>query len=180
MQSASESLTSIQYPDSSDKRLPAEEGVWVFILGDMMVFGLFFGIFLFYRSFDVETYILSQAKLNQSYAVINTLLLLTSSLFVVLALQAVRNKLHAWALRFFVGAFICGIGFVGVKVLEYGEKFREGVTIATNEFYMFYFVFTGIHLLHLVIGLGVLVYLIVLSNPNKLSDKDLSTLEGGS
>ena len=61
---------------------------------------------------------------------------------------------------FFKYAFFCGLGFMIVKSIEWGEKIYSGVTINSSEFYMFYFVLTGVHLLHVTVGMCVLGYFI--------------------
>lgn len=143
----------------SDKHIPGEEGVWVFIIGDMIVFALFFLVFIYDQGLDPETFTQSQATLNLHYGAINTLLLLTSSWFVVLALRAVRQNIVHRAKQLIVLAGACGLGFAVVKVLEYGEKIRSGYVLTTNDFFMYFYGFTGIHFLHLIIGMCVLVFL---------------------
>jgi nitric oxide reductase NorE protein len=141
------------------KALPGEEGVWILILGDMVVFGLFFVTYLYYRAKEGDVFARSQALLNVPFGVINTLLLLTSSWFVVMAVEAVRDGVRLRAKRLFGLGFFCGVGFCAIKAIEYAEKFRQGVSLVTNNFFMFYFMYTGIHLLHVAIGLGVLLFL---------------------
>jgi len=159
--------------------LPGEVGIWVLILGDMTVFALFFGVFMHYRGHEAALFRHSQATLNQSYGAINTLLLLTSSLFVVLGVGAVRRRMHAVAPKLFVLAFVCGLGFSLIKVLEYSAKARHGISLNTNDFYMYYFVLTGIHFFHLLIGMGVLVFMWRLSLRRPASDKQITYLEAG-
>ncbi len=161
------------------QRLPGEEGVWVFILSDMVVFALFFAVFVYYRSLDIQLYTESQSTLNQNYAAINTLLLLTSSWFVVLALHEVRNNKTTMARLFFASGFLCGIGFASVKILEYSEKIHHGITMMTNDFYMYYYIFTGIHFLHVIIGLSVLMFLLLKTKQNSFTMKDIQTFESG-
>mgnify|MGYP001592191656 CR=1 FL=1 len=146
-------------PRTTARHLPGEVGVWVFILGDMLVFALFFIAFTYYRSQNVPLYLESQRTLNQGFGVLNTMLMLSSSWFVALAMQAARRHLAAISTRLFALAWLCGLGFVVVKVFEYGEKVRAGITLTTNEFYIYYFTLTGIHLMHVLIGMGVLALL---------------------
>ena len=143
-----------------ERHLPGEEGTWVFILGDMTVFALLFAVYLYYRGQDVGVFNASQGKLNDSYGAINTLLLLTSSLFVVTAVRAVRHRVRNVAPPLFVGAFICGLGFSLMKFLEYSEKLDAGLKPATNDFFMYFYVLTGLHFFHLLIGMGLLVFLV--------------------
>jgi nitric oxide reductase NorE protein len=139
-------------------RIPGETGIWVLVFGDLTVFALFFSAFAFYRSQQVELYQASQATLNQSYGVLNTLLLLTGSWFVALAVESARNRSPLRAARLLALAIGSGTAFVVVKYGEYGEKFRAGIGPGTNDFFMYYFVLTGIHLLHVLVGLGLLCW----------------------
>jgi nitric oxide reductase NorE protein len=141
------------------RHLPGEPGVWVFILGDMLIFAVFFLVFIYYRSHDVPLFRQSQAALNQGYGAFNTFLMLSSSWFVALAVQAARSHRAVLSARLFALAFGCGVGFVVVKFFEYSEKIRAGLTLTSNDFFMYYFVFTGIHLMHVLIGMGVLILL---------------------
>lgn len=163
------------------RHLPGEEGVWVFIIGDMSVFGLFFIVFASYYAQSPELFLQSQAQLNQNFGALNTLLLLSSSWFVVMALKAYRKHLLKLCGRLISLAFLCGFGFGVIKFLEYGEKLDHGITLTTNDFFMFYYVYTGIHFLHLLLGMLVLIFLwFKTRNPNAVvTDKDISTFEGG-
>jgi nitric oxide reductase NorE protein len=159
------------------KMLPGEEGVWILVLGDMIVFGLFFVTYLYYRGQEAELFDRSQALLNLHFGVINTLLLLTSSWFVVMGVEAVRDGQHRRAKSLLRLAFLCGAGFCAIKALEYTEAFREGVTLVTNNFFMFYFIYTGIHLLHVAIGLGVLLFL--MHKTETAAAEDVRVFESG-
>jgi nitric oxide reductase NorE protein len=160
------------------KHIPGEEGIWVFVLGDMMVFALFFCIFTFYRSQNIALYELSRQQLNMTYGVINTLLLLASSWFVVTAVTAFRKGHVKLTTNLLAMAFICGLGFSSIKILEYSEKISHGITVQTNEFFMFYFVFTGIHFLHVLIGMSVLTYFYLRISKGGLTATTITSLEG--
>lgn len=150
-------------PDSQSLPAPTtvqhgEEGVWLFIFGDMMFFGLFFVSFLFYRAGDPAGYDRSQILLNQSYGLGNTLLLLTSSWCVAQAVHAFRVADKSRCRLLLMLAIGMGIGFVLSKSFEWSGKFADGITVQTNEFFMFYFMLTGIHLIHVLLGIGVLCF----------------------
>lgn len=159
--------------------MPGEVGIWVFIFGDMMVFSLFFMVFLYYRALDIPTFMSSQALLNLNYGAVNTILLLTSSWFVALGLHSARIAKSKLASQLFSLAFLCGIGFGLVKFFEWGEKIRAGYTLTSNDFFMYYYIFTGIHFLHVIIGLGVLAFLIVKARAGKCAADDIQTYESG-
>ena len=159
--------------------LPGESGVWVFIIGDLFVFGLFFVVFVYHRALDVPLYTHSQATLNQTYGAVNTFLMLSSSWFVALAIHAARDNLAKLTSRFIVLAGACGVAFVMVKSFEYSEKISAGYVITSNDFYMYYYMLTGIHLMHVVIGLGVLTFLWHTSRTDSLDEKCITTFESG-
>lgn len=164
---------------SSGKHLPGEVGVWVFILGDLMVFALLFGVYLYYRIDDPALFASSQSRLNQAFGAVNTLLLLTSSLLVVTAVRALRHGVTNIAPELFAGAMACGAGFAVLKIFEYSGKISEGLVPATNEFWMYYFILTGLHFFHLLLGMAVLTFCLVSSRMASLSAQRFSLVEGG-
>lgn len=141
------------------RRIPGEAGAWVFILADMSVFVLFFHVFVYYRAADSVQFAASQAQLNQNLGAANTLLLLTSSWLVVRGMSAAKDGLAQKCNRLLGGALACGVGFCGVKIYEYAEKLGQGFTPKTDDFFMYYYIFTGIHFVHVIIGCGVLVWM---------------------
>lgn len=163
----------------SSTHVPGEAGVWIFILGDMTIFAIFFSTFMYYRAHDPVLFRESEALLSKNLGTLNTVLLLTSSWFVVAAVSAVRSAKARLASRLFGGAWLCAMGFIVVKIFEWGEKFKEGITLTKNDFFMYYFVFTGIHLFHLALGMAVLTYLIVSSSRTERSAAQMMLIEGG-
>lgn len=165
--------------EAATGHLPGEQGVWIFIIGDMLMFGLLFLTFAVYRGDDLALYRVSSAELNQGIGLINTLLLLTSSWFVAMAVHAFRADRRSRAGLLLSLAMLCGLGFIAMKVVEYAQKIGAGITIATNDFFMFYFMFTGIHLIHVLIGMVVLICLLVVTRKPEAGQGDLLALEGG-
>ena len=161
------------------KRIPGEEGVWIFILGDICVFAVFFTYYLIQRSKRVDLFDMSQSTLNKNFGAVNTVFLLISSLFVVLAVGAMRAAERILAQRLIVGAFLCGLAFIIVKVFEYSERIAAHQVPTTNGFYLLYFVLTGLHLFHLIIGLGVLTSVLFLARRADLSKHQWAFFEGG-
>lgn len=170
---------SVDPRSSAEPHLPGEAGIWVFIVGDLVIFSLLFSVFVYYRAADVALYAEAQTHLNQTYGLFNTVLMLTSSWFVALALHNARRLSAAASARFITLAFLCGAGFIGIKYFEYSEKIRAGLTIETNDFFMYYYLMTGIHLLHVVIGMGVLMFLWHVVRSPEFSEQQISALESG-
>ncbi len=136
--------------------LPGEVGLWVFVLGDMTIFGAFFSVFAWELRGNRGTFAESAAALHQPIGLVNTLLLLVSSYAVVVALHAYRRELHRPRQVALAAAMLCGLGFLGVKAVEYALEIGAGHTPGDNDFFTFYFVMTGVHALHVVIGLTLL------------------------
>jgi nitric oxide reductase NorE protein len=79
----------------------------------------------------------------------------------------------------FLAAIGCGVVFSANKYFEWGAKVTEGLTPATNNFYMLYFILTGLHFFHLIVGLAVLVFLVRTARLPKLSPARFGVSEGG-
>ncbi|MFJ9390487.1 cytochrome c oxidase subunit 3 family protein [Nocardioides sp. NPDC101246] len=164
-------------PPATRRRIPGEAGIWVFILGDLAIFALFFATFVVDRSKQPDLFNASRAELHISWGAVNTLLLLTASLFVAWAVHAARDGLPAVASRFLLWAMGCG-GLFGInKVIEYTDKISSGHGPDTNIFFTYYFCFTGLHALHLIIGLCVLARMRWLLAQPDFGPDDIGTLE---
>lgn len=165
--------------DNAVGHVPGELGVWMFIVGDLIVFSLFFVTFLYYRGLEVDLFTTSQTHLNQTFGAINTFFMLTSSWFVASAVHAARHRMGKVTPICFLLAMACGVGFAIVKVLEYGEKISAGITLTTNNFFMYYYMFTGIHFVHVLIGMAVLAFLTRMSWSGQFDATRIRNLESG-
>jgi nitric oxide reductase NorE protein len=129
-------------------RIPGEAGIWVFVLGDMTVFASFFATFMYSRGTDPDGFARDHAALEVVLGTLNTALLVTSSLFVVVAVQRMLAGTQRTVPSLIAAALACGVGFTTVKVFEWSELFGAGAAVGSSEFFSYYFMFTGIHLLH--------------------------------
>jgi nitric oxide reductase NorE protein len=118
-------------------------------------------------------------ELHVALGTVNTVLLLSSSLLVVLAVQRVLAGRREGAWRLIAGALACGAGFIVVKAVEWTQLFAAQKGVGSGEFFSYYFMFTGIHLLHVVIGLAVLSRLIVVVRQPEFGDKQSRLCETG-
>ncbi len=137
--------------------IPGEAGLWIFLLGDMTLFAAIMLVFLWDRRAQPEVFTQSAHQLLQPVGAINTLVLLLSSYLVVRALAAHRAGGHTAARKLVGGAIGCAAVFAGLKAVEYTSELAAGHTPASGVFFTFYFVLTGLHLLHVVIGSGLLL-----------------------
>ncbi|MFL6024149.1 MAG: cytochrome c oxidase subunit 3 [Marmoricola sp.] len=132
--------------------VPAEPGLWVFLFGDMAIFGAFFVVFLWERRQDPSEFAHSAAHLYQPIGVVNTLVLLVSSYLVVLALEAHRRNQRERARTLLNAALCFAFAFASLKAVEYSLELSAGHTPGSNRFFTFYYVLTGVHLLHVILG----------------------------
>ena len=162
-------------------RIPGEVGMWAFIISDLSVFSLYFITFLFERSQNREAFQIGSHALHLTMGVINTLVLLTSSLFVALAAQALRGGYGSVAQKYILAAIAGGLTFVINKPIEWIEKVHAGLGPHHDNFFQLYFMMTGLHLLHVVVGMVVLFYLWRLAGRVKSapSERQLRFLENG-
>jgi nitric oxide reductase NorE protein len=157
--------------------MPGDHHMWIMVLGDMVIFGAYFIIFMIHRAMNPQLFITSQQHLNITVGVVNTIVLLTSSWFIARSVLAVRAGDHRRAIRltYCGGAF--GALFIAIKAYEWATEFMAGYTMSTNEFFTFYYMLTGVHLFHVTLGLIILgVVVRELRNPRK---RRLSMVESG-
>lgn len=172
--------TSPSGPPRTNRHVPGEPGIWILLFGDMAVFAVLFVVYLYRRGENRELFAQSQDTLNRTFGALNTLVLLTSSLLVVFAVHAVRSE--RWrhlASRLTVAGIAVGSCFVIIKVVEYHDKIATGITPSSNEFYMYYYVLTGLHLAHVIVGLGVLLALSRVAARPEPSRTHIALFEGG-
>jgi len=137
--------------------LPGNPIMWVLIASELVAFGALFIAFAAVRLSDVELFATSQDSLNRLAGAINTMVLVTSGFCAAVAVHY-QSKNETLRTRIWLGAAsLLGAVFLGVKWIEYGAKFAEGISTETNTFFMFFFLLTGFHALHVVFGIILLV-----------------------
>ncbi len=138
------------------KLLPGDLAIWMFIFMELLVFAIAFIVYAITRAQNVELFNEYQLTLNKEFGAINTILLITSSYFVIRAVHAIKlDKVNACINNLNI-ALVFGAGFLLLKSLEYYDKFSAGITLSTNTFYMFYLSLTLFHFLHVILGMIIL------------------------
>ena len=165
--------------ESPARRIPGEQGTWVFLFGDMLVFGVFFTTFMVERSEAPELFDVARRTLHIGVGLTNTLVLLTSSLCVVVAIGAIRAGAKSIATSAVICGIACGLAFVGLKVFEYSALLAGGHGAGANHFYLYYFILTGLHLFHVCLGILVQAFLLTQARRTELSATRMAVVEGG-
>ena len=165
--------------DGSEKRLPGDLAIWVFILSELLAFAIFFAAYAFTRARHVEMFNTYQLTLDRNLGALNTVLLITGSWFVVLAVKAAHRDEQKALTRNLLLGFLCGGGFLTVKVFEYAAKFDAGISLSTNTFYMFYISLTFFHFMHVILGMVILTILWAQARKGAYGSHDTHGLESG-
>lgn len=151
-------------------RVPVEAGFWVLILGDLSLFAAMFLAFVLGLCENAESYALytrNASSLHAGSGLLNTLVLLTSSYLVARSVLFFRAGNAARMRRNLAAGAALGGLFVVLKLFEYGRLVGLGYGVTTSDFHAYYFVFTGVHLLHVVIGIALMGYLLLASSPKR-------------
>jgi nitric oxide reductase NorE protein len=158
-------------------RLPGVEGIWALIGADAVIFAVLFGSFMAERRHSPGGFEASRHTLNMNLGGIDTLILLTSSWTVALAIQALKADRVDRASRYLLAGVLTGSLFMVSKSIEYFQKITHGVTPATDSFFMWYFTLTGIHLLHVVLGTALLTFVWTRSRRRRYSSSNRAVPE---
>lgn len=159
---------------------PAQEysssklGMWLFLATEVMLFGGLFAAYAIFRAKYPEMFLEQHRELNREMGAVNTCILIFSSLTMAIAVTAIqRGKRNLTAILIFI-TVLCGIAFAVVKYFEYSAKFAHHIYPDTSIFFSLYFMLTGLHMLHVFIGIIVLTVIMVLTMKGKFN-KNYST-----
>ena len=134
-------------------------GIWLFLASEVMLFGALFASYILIRT-GAPTWPRGDTILNVPLATLNTIVLISSSVTMVMAWASLMRRRFG-TYRIYMGATILlGGVFLVVKYFEYSHKFETGLFPSTNNFLAIYFTLTGLHGLHIVGGMIVMAYLL--------------------
>jgi len=162
-----------------EKRLPGDLAMWFFILAELTVFAILFIGFAVAEQLNPEMFIEGKAKLHQISGLINTLTLITSSFFVALALNAMHKGEGQKSAKLLVVAKLVASVYIAVKVWEYMSLFEQNIDIETNTFFTLYFMITFFHLMHVLLGMVILIFIAVKASKNEYNASNISGYESG-
>jgi nitric oxide reductase NorE protein len=164
----------------SERTAPGEPGTWVFLMGDMLVFGIFFSTFMVERAKEPEQFDTARHTLHTGIGVTNTFVLLTSSFLVVIAIDALRSGKPTMTRVATAVAIGCGTVFVGLKAAEYALMLADHHGAGSGTFYLYYFILTGLHLVHVCLGLAALAFIYRQARRPTLNPTRTAVVEGAS
>lgn len=154
--------------------------IWIIIYMEFITFGIFFIGFAISRRYEIELFNASQLLLDQNLGFINTIILISSSFFVASAVSLVKkNQNNKKASLYLLISIILGFCFMFLKIIEFTSKYEQGINLSTNTFFMFYFLLTMFHFMHVLLGTIILYNLCVNTYRNKYNSLNFVGLETG-
>lgn len=174
------------WPDLRLQREGVGLGMWIFLVSEILFFGGLFVSYAVYRSFNAEAFRIAGAKTEIVYGTLNTVLLLTSSLTMTIALRAAIVELRRLTLLCLCATAVLGLAFLLFKGLEYHDDLSKHLLPgpefalsppATQLFWGLYWIMTGIHAVHLSAGIGAVLVVAVLFQ-RRIVPVQGSTMEG--
>ena len=163
-----------QFETPAQQKEASTLGMWIFLVTEIMFFGGMFLAYAVYRSIYPNVFSTASNTLNVVIGAVNTGVLLCSSFTMVLAVRSAQIGSRKALIVFLILTMLFGGVFLGVKAYEWNEKFVEhhvpGPTFhlegtpmqgQAQLFFSLYFAMTGLHALHMIIGAGLLTYLIL-------------------
>ena len=176
------SALEVQFDTEAQQKDSSTLGMWIFLITEVMFFGGMFTAYTVYRRAYSDAFAVASSSLNVTIGAINTAVLLISSFTMVMAVRAAQLGQRRTLILFLVLTLIFGGIFLGVKAYEWNEKFEQhhvpgpsfhldGVPQQGHAqlFFSLYFAMTGLHALHMVIGVGIISWLIWLAGKGRFT-----------
>ena len=160
----------------------AKMGMWLFLITEILLFSGMFVAYAVYRSWHPEVFVQTSTLLDWQLGALNTLVLLASSLTVALSIHFIQRGNNAALITNLIITILLACAFLGVKYVEYTDKFEHGIYAGegfdphgvshgkdysdynipyAKQFFGIYFVMTGIHGFHVIVGIGLMIWLVV-------------------
>lgn len=185
------SLVAHQFEDIEQQRESTTLGMWTFLVTEVMFFGAVFAAYIVYQLSYPAAFNEAAHHLNVLLATLNTGVLLTSSLSMALAVRAAQTGGRRMIVVFLLLTMLLGAAFLAIKGFEYYQEFEEGLIplngftfhfegVEPNHsrmFFFFYFTMTGLHALHMIIGICVMAVIAFLAWRGRFSSEYYTPVE---
>ncbi|MEE4260336.1 MAG: cytochrome c oxidase subunit 3 family protein [Bacteroidales bacterium] len=162
-------------------------GMWLFLLTELLLFGGLFLVYMIYRYLNQDAFLLASFELNVWMGTINTIVLLTSSMTIAMAITALQKGNTKLAITLSWVTILAALGFLVIKYFEWTSKFEhglfpgmdhfDGLPLGERLYFYLYFFMTGLHALHVIVG-GVFIAVVIrLIKKGKVTKERYSLLE---
>ena len=177
--------------DTADQQFDAGRmGIWLFLVTEVLLFGGLFCAFAVFRSWYFDAFVEAHHHLDKVMGGINTMVLIGSSLTMALAVRAAQKNQRTTTVVLLAVTLACAAAFLGIKYVEYAHKFHDGLlpgkyfhaegfhTQHAGVFFAIYFMMTGIHGLHVIIGMGLITWILVRARRGEFGSRYYAPVEG--
>jgi len=177
------------FVDAEQQFDAAKMGMWIFMMTEILMFGGLFAAYIVYRLWFPELFVLASEELNTLWGGVNTVVLLGSSLTVAMAIKSAQlNQKKNIAINLGITLALAAI-FMVIKYFEWTHKFHlgifpgefysfEGIDHAkANIFFSLYYLMTGLHGIHVLIGMGLITWLLVRSTKGHFDSNYYNPIE---
>ncbi len=178
-----------QFDDRDQQKEAGTLGMWLFLGTEVLFFGGLFMGYTVYRLKFPEGFAAASEAMDITLGSINTAVLLMSSLTMAIAVRSAQLGRRKSTFGFLLVTMVLGTVFLGIKGIEYYHKFVEGLfpgpgfrfaapfTRQAEVFFSLYFMMTGLHALHMIIGIGILTFMAVRTWHGRFSAQYYSPIE---
>ena len=181
-----------QFEDLEQQHEAGRLGMWIFLATEVLFFGGMFTAYTIYRALHLHDFELGSRLLGVQFGATNTAVLICSSLTMAMAIRSAQTgKSKGTIIFYLILTMILGAAFIGIKLrYEWFHDWQEGLVPGlqwhpaeaglprgVEMFFCFYFFMTGLHALHMVVGLGILTVLVIMSARGKFTSQYYVPLE---
>ena len=179
-----------QFDDIEQQREAGTLGMWAFLITEILFFGGMFMAYILYRTKYPDAFASASAHLDWRLGGANTAVLIISSLTMALAVYYAQTGNRKLLMLFLVLTMLLGATFLGVKGYEYYHKYLDhlipgfgftwhghGDPQQVQMFYFIYFMMTGIHALHMIVGLGIMTVILIMAKRARFTPEYHSPVE---
>jgi len=164
-------------------------GMWVFLVTEVLFFGGLFMAYVLYRTWYHDMFVEASRQLDITMGALNTIVLIGSSLTMALAVRAAQTGQRKATVVLLILTMILGSVFLGVKVVEYAAKFEHHLVpgphfqfpdpwgAKAQLYYSLYFAMTGLHAIHMIIGLGIMTTITIMAAKGRFSPEYYTPVE---
>ena len=178
-----------QFDDMAQQKEAVTLGMWAFLITEVMFFGGLLGAYTVYRHLYYEGFVAASHDLDIVLGGINTAVLILSSLTMAMAVHSAQLDNRKKLIWFLILTVVLGGVFLGIKAVEYSHKFHShhvpGAlfdfppphTNSAEIFFSLYFAMTGLHALHMVIGIGIMLVILGMAMRRRFSPEYYAPVE---
>ena len=181
----------VHHMDAPTAYEAAKLGMWLFLATEILLFGGLFAAFAIFRWYYLAEFHHASSELNWKLGMTNTIVLIASSFTAAVAVDAAQHGNNKRVTQYLIFTILCAIAFLVIKYIEWSGKYHHGLFPGTEffnsakfntdykTFFGLYYCMTGLHALHVIFGMGILLWVLSKSMKNRFSPDYYTPVEVG-